>query len=312
MPTRKHKNNSANKVKCGLLRGCPSLVGGRPANTTNNIDQIDWLQFKTWVCNKYANSWAVSVYCYAKKYSYLLNDLGNIDNLPSTIRNNVTKSLIILSKFLGVNQQFKQRLLDYGIKIRRQDSFTSFLRILNANDNGNDILEWFKEAQSKLRNNEKTLLKFLLYSGLRKEEAITSFNLIIELHRNKRLNDYYDDNLSCLRHFKYPRDFIRRTKNCFISFIPEELLKRIQNSEPVSYDAMSRRLYRNNMKCRFNELRDFYGTYLLQHGILEPEINLLQGRIPPSIFIKHYWSPKLSELRDRILKALENLEQTIK
>jgi len=218
--------------------------------------------------------------------------------------------LIVLSKFLGINQQFKQRLLDYGIKIRRQDSFTSFLRILNANNNGNGILEWFKEAQSKLRNNEKTLLKFLLYSGLRKEEAITSFNLIIELHRNNRLNDYYDDNLGCICHFKYPKYFIRRTKNCFISFIPRELLREIQNSKPTSYDAISRRLYRNKLKCRMNELRDYFGTFLLQHGILEAEINLLQGRIPPSIFIKHYWSPKLSELRDRTFKALTELEQS--
>jgi intergrase/recombinase len=62
------------------------------------------------------------------------------------------------------------------------------------------------------------------------------------------------------------------------------------------------------MKVRINELRDYFGTFLLQHGILEPEINLLQGRIPPSIFIKHYWSPKLSELRDRIFKALEGLD----
>jgi intergrase/recombinase len=146
---------------------------------------------------------------------------------------------------------------------------------------------------------------------LRKSETILSFNRIIELYNKGLLNEYYDNNLNCLLHFKYPKDFIRKTKNCFISFIPEELLKQIQNSKPISYDAISRRLYRNNFKCRINELRDFYGTYLLQHGILEPEINLLQGRIPPSIFIKHYWSPKLSELRDRIFKALKELEQSI-
>jgi intergrase/recombinase len=145
---------------------------------------------------------------------------------------------------------------------------------------------------------------------LRKSEAITSFNRIIELNNKGLLNEYYDNNLNCLLHFKYPKDFIRKTKNCFISFISEGLLRQIQNSKPVSYDAISRRLYRNNAKYRINELRDYFGTYLLQHGILEAEINLMQGRIPPSIFIKHYWSPKLSELRDRIFKALKDLEST--
>ena len=295
-----------------MLRSCPSLVGGRPAKPLNNIDQIDWLQFKTWIYNKYSDTWAISIYCYAKKYSYLLSNVGNIENLPPTIKNNVTKSLIILSKFLGIHQQFKQRLLDHGIKIHRQDSFTSFLRILNTNNNDNDILKWLKEVHPILNDNENIFLRFCLYSGLRKAEAITSFNRIIELYNKGLLNEYYDNNLNCLMHFKYPKDFIRKTKNCFISFISEELLKQIRNSKPVSYDAIIRRLYRNNAKCRINELRDYFGTYLLQHGILEAEINLCQGRIPPSIFIKHYWSPKLSELRDRIFKALTELEDSTK
>jgi intergrase/recombinase len=85
----------------------------------------------------------------------------------------------------------------------------------------------------------------------------------------------------------------------------------IAKSEPITYEMIRKRLLRNNMKCRINELRDYFGTYLLQHVILEAEINLLQGRIPPSIFIKHYWSPKLSELRDRVFKALAELEQSI-
>jgi len=65
------------------------------------------------------------------------------------------------------------------------------------------------------------------------------------------------------------------------------------------------------LKTRINELRDYYGTHLLHHGLLEQEVNLLQGRIPKSIFIRHYWSPKLSELRDRVLKAIIQLEQTL-
>lgn len=85
----------------------------------------------------------------------------------------------------------------------------------------------------------------------------------------------------------------------------------IANSEVITYEMIRKRLHRNKLKCRINELRDYFGTFLLQHGILETEINLLQGRIPPSIFIKHYWSPKLSELRDRIFLALRILEKSI-
>ncbi len=59
------------------------------------------------------------------------------------------------------------------------------------------------------------------------------------------------------------------------------------------------------MKTGINESRDYFGTYLVNHGVSRDEQDLLCGRIPISIFIKHYWSPKLSELGDRVFKALE-------
>jgi len=204
------------------------------------------------------------------------------------------KALIALSKYLGVYDSFKSKLKSYGIKLSTPNTFNAFLRIMNGNSS--DILKWYNEAKPILRNNEKVFLKYMLFSGLRKEEGIKSFNRIIELTKNNRLSEYYDSNLNCLMHFKYPKDFIRRTKNCLISFIPENLVNEIAGTEPITYEMIRKRLLRNKMKCRINELRDYFGTYLLQRGILEAEINLLQGRIPPSIFIKHYWSPKLNRV----------------
>jgi hypothetical protein len=55
--------------------------------------------------------------------------------------------------------------------------------------------------------------------------------------------------------------------------------------------------------------RDYFGTYLRKHNVTKEEINLLQGRIPSEIFIRHYWSPKLKELGCRIFKALETIER---
>jgi intergrase/recombinase len=168
-------------------------------------------------------------------------------------------------------------------------------------------MNWYNTTIPVLRPNERILSKFLLHSGLRMNEAINSFNKIIELARENRINEYYDEGLNCLCHFKYPKQFIRRTKNCFITFITPEFLSEIANSETVTYASIRKRLERNNIKMRFNELRDYFGTYLLQHGMLEQEVNLCQGRIPVDIFIRHYWSPKLKELGYRIFKALETI-----
>jgi len=239
----------------------------------------------------------------------LCGDLRELELLSPSVRDHAIKALITLSKYLGVYDSFRSKLKNYGIKLSTPNTFSAFLRIMNGNSS--DILNWYNEAKLVLRDNEKVFLKYLLHSGLRKQEGIKSFNKIIELTKTNRLSEYYDYNLNCLMHFKYPKEFIRRTKNCFISFIPENLVREIAGNEPITYEMIRKRLLRNKLKRRINELRDFYGTYLLQHGILEAEINLCQGRIPPSIFIKHYWSPKLSELRDRIFKALTDLEQSI-
>jgi intergrase/recombinase len=273
-------------------------------------DNINLSDFRTWLFSRYSKNYAYNIFNYSRKYSHMLGgDLRELQLLSPSVRDHVIKALIALSKYSGVYDSFKSKLKNYGIKLSTPDTFSAFLRILNGNSS--DVLKWYNEAKPILRENERIFLKYVLYSGLRKEEGIKSFNRIIELSKANKLSEYYDTNLNCLMHFKYPKDFIRRTKNCFISFALENLIMEIANSEPITYGMIRKRLHRNKLKCRINELRDYFGTYLLQHGILEPEINLLQGRIPPSIFIRHYWSPKLSELKDRTLKAISELEQTL-
>ena len=272
----------------------------------NHETTLDLNEFDHWLKNRYAESYQHTIKCYVRRYNKFVfsDNLRDLDMLPQSIKNNCIKSLTILSKYLGVYENFTSRLKNYGIKLSSPSTFNAFLRIMNGNNS--DVLEWYSGVQSVLRDNEKIFLKYLLHSGLRKSEGIESFNRIIELSKAGRLSEYYDFNLNCLCHFKYPKDFIRRTKNCFITFVTGNLVNEITSSEPVTYEMIRKRLLRNKQRCRINELRDFFGTYLLQHGILEQEINLLQGRIPPSIFVKHYWSPRLSELRDRVFKVLEN------
>ena len=265
------------------------------------------LAFREWVYKKYAKSHAPVVYNYARKYSHLLDNPRDIELIKDSIKNNVIKSLISLSKYIGQYETFKAKLKSYGITMNKQNSVDSFLRILKASESNSNVLEWVTEANEVLRPNEKTLLKLAKFSGLRKEEAIQAFNLIVQLSKDNKLPEYYDKNLNCLCHFKYPKIFLRNTKNVFISFVPQELINEITESESLTYTMIIKRLRRKHMKVRINELRDFFGTYLLHHGMLEQEVNLLQGRIPVSVFVRHYWSPKLAELRDRIFKALEEL-----
>ncbi len=62
------------------------------------------------------------------------------------------------------------------------------------------------------------------------------------------------------------------------------------------------------MRVRIDELRDHWGTFLLDHGLIKEEVDLLHRRVGKSIFARHYWSPAITELRDRVFRAPELLE----
>jgi intergrase/recombinase len=287
-------------------------AGFGPATITlpmnNNID-LELFEFEKWITAKYSISYRRAVLCYVKKYKHLLSpssNLRDLELLSNDVKSSTVKSLILFSKFKGTCTQFKAKLDQFGVKLYRPDSLNAFLRILNASSS--DVMAWYENITPALRPNEQLFAKFLLYSGLRTSEAINSFNKIIELSKENRISEYFDQNLVCLCHFKYPKQFIRRTKNCFITFITPEFLNEIANSEKVNYNTIRKRLERQDSnKMRFNELRDYFGTYLLHHGLLEQEVNLLQGRIPVSVFIRHYWSPKLKELAIKVFKTLETI-----
>ena len=78
----------------------------------------------------------------------------------------------------------------------------------------------------------------------------------------------------------------------------------------MTYAAIIKRLRRKGLKTRINELRDYYATFMVKHGLIREEVDLLQGRIPPNIFIRHYWSPSFKELRNRTLKAIKLLHKS--
>jgi intergrase/recombinase len=271
---------------------------------------VDWNDFRKWVFGKYAKTYAPTVYSYAKRYAYVLN--GNprkLATLKGSTKNTALKSLTALAKYLGIYEQFKSRLSAYGIKYARSDCFSAFLRMINASSS--DLMEWYAKAHSMLRHNERMFLRFTLTSGLRKGEAINSFNLIIDLAKQNCLEKYYNDNLSALEHFKFKNLFLREKKNTYITFISKAMVYEIANCEPITYEMIRKRLLRKNLKCRITELRDYFATFMVRHGLIREEVDLLQGRIPPSIFIRHYWSPNLKELMGRTLSAINQLEQTL-
>jgi hypothetical protein len=51
--------------------------------------------------------------------------------------------------------------------------------------------------------------------------------------------------------------------------------------------------------------RKIFGTFLRNEGIEQEVIDLLQGRISKSVFVRHYWRPDISKFNEVRLKLVK-------
>jgi intergrase/recombinase len=267
--------------------------------------------YREFLLGKYAREYAKIQFNYIRKYGYLIDNPSELQKLPVSIRSNVMKSLINLSKYLGRYQSFKTQLKNHGIKwVSTDNSFNSFLAIVN--NNHSNLGEWYSKALEVLNDNEKLYLRFALLSGLRKTEAIHSMLLIQKLSRENKLSEYWNAEIGILEHFKYGDLFLRNTKNVYISIVTKDLINEIINSQPVYYTTIRKHLEKNKLPLRIKELRSYFATYLRKNGIISEYIDLLQGRIPKSVFARHYLKvDDFKELVAKVLFVTENLERNL-
>jgi intergrase/recombinase len=220
---------------------------------------------------------------------------------------------VALSRFLGSYKQFSESLKANDIHWTTKNGFDSFLRIISNGSNDN-AKEWYKKTQTVLADHERLFIRFTFLSGMRKGESQRSFNKIISMNKEGRLTEYYDDKQRILKHYQY-KEFLRRTKNVYISILPKDLIDQVKDSKPFSYNALRKHLDKNKLNIELKPLRSVYETFLRNHGILPEIIDLIAGRIPSegsgSVFLHHYLKQDLSKLSDQIEPLLRELENSV-
>ena len=98
----------------------------------------------------------------------------------------------------------------------------------------------------------------------------------------------------------------------YISIVTKDLVAKIAQSTPVSYFAIRKRIVTHKQSVRIKELRSYFATYLRQHGILAEYIDLLQGRIPKSVFARHYLKiESIKELVQEINDVTSTIESSL-
>ena len=240
------------------------------------------------------------------KYNQYLSEPAKLSELNHEQRRHRLTSMVCLSKFLGCYEEYKQQLKQHEIRWSGGNTaLNGFLSIINKQHN--TLPQHVKEAWIHLDNSEQIFLKFLCTSGLRVSEAIYAFNQIIKLHTEGKLCEYYDEQLMVLQHFKYQEQFLRRTKNAFITFINKEQLQEICRCQTVSYNRLHCRFRKLQLKLKFKSLRSYNNSFMRKQGVMSELIELVSGRIPSSVFVRHYLGIGLDEARDQLLPLQDKL-----
>lgn len=234
------------------------------------------------------------------------NSIGELLTFSPNKRLHIMKALSSLSKFSVRHDLWKQIIKKYNLLWSTgDDSLSIFNKIVNETSYS-DMLKWIKDVILEIPKPQGNLFNFNTLTGLRPIEVSNSIHLI---HSN--LDDYWNKDKGLLEHYKFPNEFIRRTKKVFISIVDKPLIELAKNCPMnVSYNALKLMLKRKVLDMNMYFCRKVFSTYLRDEGVAPGIIDLLQGRISSSVFVRHYYRPDVSKF-DEIREKLTRLHDLI-
>ena len=100
----------------------------------------------------------------------------------------------------------------------------------------------------------------------------------------------------------------------YISLVTPEFLDIARNTvSPCNYMKVMYFVVRSKkLKMNMHYSRKIFSPYLRQYAGIESEIiDLLKGRIPNTVFTKHYFRPNLQQYNKWLLDALNKLKKEI-
>ena len=287
--------------------------GFEPGSSAWQGDTINWPKFKQWLLKDHSKRVARDLFNYAEKFQgcLLKRDLKEVRDLRDSLRPNVMKALSALSKFLGMYEEYKALVKSHGLKWGGRSADDIIIDRLTKVEDPGEVFKWILEVK-RVRPDLTDFMDFIALSGLRFNESIWSYNLIIELSREGKLCDYYDEEMGTLEHFKFKEIFIRRSKKAFISFVPASMIKKICENEALkSVDSVQKLVQKRGLKLRFGDIREAHATFMTKY-LKQPEIDFLHGRVSANVFMSNYFNPALiADLKTRVFQGIEEIQGKI-
>jgi hypothetical protein len=286
------------------VRECSNGLGLGVRACSNGLE-INWPYVEKAIYANYNRKWAKRCLALMRRYGYILYsfDASELMILKPSKRVEAMKAISMLARVLGLRDRWKAIREAYGLKWSLE--IDNVPQILASQAYSSLLSKARKILQSS--GNYRDTLEFMALSGLRVGEALEA----MRLYRRDKEN-YLNRELMVLEHFKYPEIFMRKSKKTYITVLDGYMLDLLDNAKPVTYDAL-----RSSIRRRLGGgycpsiFRKIWATYMRHQG-LEPEaIDLLQGRTPKSIFLKHYYRPDLRLLIENVRKNLRHLRMEL-
>lgn len=294
-------NPARGSIKLSLIAEERTVLG---PSLKEKFAVVDWAGFEAWLSSGRRRNVVADRLSYAKRYVHCLlsRNLSELQVLSEDKRCHVLRALSCLAKFAGVYDDFKALKSAYGLKWTGRSSDDLLIDRLTRVADPDEMFNWLKQVKAAFPL-FATFMDFMAATGLRYEEAINAWNLIVELNGQGRLGAYYSREKRVLEHFRFREIFIRKTKKAFVSFVSEDLLEQITKQKRLTKPQITKRIQRAQLKLRFGDIREFQGTLLTKY-LKQEEIDFIHGRVSSNVFMRNYFNPAwISDLQDRALKA---------
>ena len=207
----------------------------------------------------------------------------------------VMKALAAFSKYIGCYDRWREIKIRYQLRWTNPNGLEIFNAIISdTKGNYTSMVSWLRDVCSKLPTSYSNILLYNTLTGLRPDEACKSISLI-----QREEHNYLKKEVMTLEHFRYPDIFIRRTKKAYISVVTDSILELAKQSSVCSYNALRLAIKRRALDMNMSYCRKIFATYLRMNGIEQEIIDLLQGRTPKSVFVRHYFRPDYQYKRIR-------------
>jgi len=213
-------------------------------------------------------------------------------------------ALAALANFTGTKDGWKDIVTRYNLKWSGRNDLGDLVGLLFAN-RFDEMTKELKASLEVVPTDYADHFRFNLLVGLRPSESVAAVNMLRTTPR------YLNEEVGVLEHFQYPKQFIRNTKKCFISVVDDETLEIAKATRSLDYQGIRSEFRRRKVAFAMRYCRKLFATFMRRH-VDTDLVDLLQGRVPTSIFAKYYNRPNYMDELRKVRSFLPELRKLLK